>query len=371
MSDIPLTKQPSKWRLRWVISKNEMWNILRHPNYLVLLGIPVFMSLVFGIMMGSLQGPDEFIVVVYDEGESSWIAELNQIPEIEWLFVNSEAELLSAVEDDATAGIIIPANFDTAVNSDNPPELTAYINSETSRGRMVRFRQGLTEQVWAIAYDTPPATIDWQEANANEGRFSDFSPEIYITVMFVIVAVTLAVIDIAPQLLLESRQNGVLSLLMASPVELADVLFGQSVATLLSSMVVASAVLLINFQNVVNWPLVIGCIFLLAIVLNGLGLILGIICADKGRCNAYMAVTGILLVVPVWFLIAPLEDLPAIVYWILQLAPTYHFGVALTHLLNESATLNNIIVNISALIAFGVLFYGIVHQFSKRPLTTI
>lgn len=371
MSDIPLTNQPSKWRLRWVISKNEIWNILRHPNYLVLLGTPVFMSLVFGIMMGSLQGTDEFIVVVYDQGKSSWITDLNEIPEIEWQIVNSEAEVLEAVEADAAAGIIIPAHFDTAVNSDNPPEITAYINQEAGRSKMIKFRQGLTDQVWGIAYDTPPAIIEWEEANVNEGRFSDFTPEIYITVMFVIVAITLAVIDIAPQLLLESRQNGILSMLMASPVELTDVLFGQSFATLIASMVITTTVMLINYQNVTNWPLAIGCVFLLSIVLNGLGLIIGIICADKGRCNAYMAVTGILLVVPVWFLIAPIEDLPAIVYWILQLAPTFHFGVAFTHILNDTATLNNMAISIVALLLFGVLFYGIVHRLSKRPLTTI
>ena len=371
MSDIPLTKQPSKWRLRWVIGKNEVWNILSHPAYLVLLILPIFMNLVFGIMMGALQGPDDLIVVVYDQGKSSWITELNEIPDIEWQFVNSEAAVLEAIEEEATGGLIIPADFDTAVSSGTPPDLLAYINMDASRGKMIRFREALINQIWAISYQDAPATIIWNEENVDEGRFADFSVETYMTVMFIILGVTLTVVNISPQLLIEARESGVFSMLLASPVEVTDMLFGQSFATLLFSLLVSITLLFINMANIHNWLWSFVVIFLLAVVLNGLGLILGLIPGNKAQCNTYTAVAGILLIIPVWFFVVSVDDLSPIVSGLLQLTPTYHFGIVFTHILSESASFNTIWLDVLVLMLFGVLFYSIAHVLSKRPLTTI
>ena len=371
MSDIPLVNHPSKWRLRWVIMKNELVNIFRHPSYLILLIIPVFMSLAMGVMMGTLQDAEDLIVVVYDQGNSTWINELTELPDVEWQIVNSEAAVLEAVEDEATGGIIIPANFDTAVANGEQPELQAYVNHDASRGKTVTFRQGLINQVWAITYDAPPATINWQMANLDDGRFINFSLEVYIAVMFVIMAIVLTVINIAPQLLLEARSNGVFSMLMASPVELTDVLFGQSLATILCSIFISAILLLINFSAVINWPMTILMVLIFAIVLNGIGMILGLSTNTKQKCNVYMAVCGILLIIPVWFFVAPIDELPTVVVGLLQLTPSFHFGMILTHILNDTVTLEAVGFNLLALFSFGVLFYAIVHWLRQRPLPTL
>ncbi len=371
MGDISLSNQPGKWRLRWVISKNELLNVLRHPNYLILLAIPIFMNLVFGIMFEALQGTDAFIVVVYDQGKSSWIAELNELPDIEWQFVNSETAVLQAVEEEATGGLIIPANFDTAVGTENPPELLVYVNQDASRAHIIQFRQGIVDQLWKTTYASPPATINWQKANLDEGRFTQFSVDVYITVMFIIMGVTIMVINIVSQLLIEERSNGVFSMLMASPMELTDMLFGQSFATLLFAILGSFVLLLINMKSINNWLMSMALILILAVVLNGLGLILGLTAGSKGQCHTFTSIAGILLIIPVWFMVVTVEELPTIVSWLLQLTPTYHFGIIFIRLINETATLSTVGVNLVALLLFGVLFYGIVHWLTKRPLMAL
>ena len=370
MKDILIINQPGKWRLRWAISKNEIWNIVRHPFYLVSMAIPIFMALIFTVVMAGLQETESFAIVVYDQGDSALVSGLSELSEVAWQFVDSETAVLEAIEGgDVTGGLIIPAGFDTAVARGNPPEIIAYVNHEASTTNIVKFKQGLVNQIWQLVYDTPPATIQWNETNFGLSSFPDFSVEMYITIMFVMLGVTLTVIGLLSQMIVEARENGVVSTLLASPVEPVDWLFGISTAVIFFTMIISVILLFIHEGSVANWWLTLLAVFLLTIVLNGMGLLFGLAFHTPAECKTYTAVASILLIIPSWFLLVSPEDMSGIVHLLLQLLPTYHFSLILIESLNNTATFSSVAPNVLALCLFGVSFYGLVRwQLQKRPL---
>lgn len=370
MSDIPVVNQPGKWRLRWAIAKNEMWNIVRHPFYLISMLIPVGMALIFSVVMSVLTDDEAFIILVYDQGDSALVAGLVEIEGAEWQLVGSETAVIEAVEaGEATGGVVIPAGFDTAVANGSLPEITAYVNHEASTTNIVKFQQGLVNQVWETAYDTPPATIQWQEFNFGIPSFPDFSVEMYITIMFVMLGASLVVMGLLSQMIVEARENGIVSMLMASPAEARDWLFGLSAVVITCTLFISVILLLLHDGTVENWWLTLFAVLLVIVVLNGLGLLLGLGFNTSAECKTYTAVISLLLVIPAWFLIVPLQDIPAIARLFLQLTPTYYFSLILIESLSGTATLATVLPNILALLVFGVLFYGLVQwRLQKRPL---
>ncbi len=370
MSDISLENQPGKWRLRRAIAKNEMWNIVRHPFYLVSMFIPVGMALVFSLVMNAQQEDKVFTILVYDQGESALVTGLVDIEEAEWQIVGSETAVIEAVEaGDATGGIIIPPEFDTAVANGNPPEIIAYVNHEARTTNIVKFKQGLINQIWQLAYEAPPATVQWQDINLGIPSFPDFSVEMYITIMFVMLGATLIVMGLLSQMIVEARENGIVSMLLASPVEANDWLFGLSAVVIICTMISSVILLFLHDGSIGNWGLTLLTILILTIVLNGLGLLLGLVFNTSAECKTYTAVISLLLIIPSWFLLIPLQKIPVFARLFLQLTPTYYFSRILIESLNGTATIMSVAPHLLALLLFGVLFYGILHwQLQKRPL---
>lgn len=370
MSDIPVANQPGKWRLRWAIAKNEMWNIVRHPFYLISMAIPVGMALIFSLVMGAITEDEAFTILVYAQDDSALVAGLGEIEGADWQIVASETAVIEAVEvGEATGGVIIPAGFDTAVARGSLPEITAYVNHEASTTNIVKFKQGLVNQVWQVTYETPPATIQWQEFNFGLPSFPHFSVEMYITIMFLMLGASLTVMGLLSQMIVEARENGIVSMLMASPVEARDWLFGLSAVVITCTLIISVILLLLHDGTVANWGLTLFAVLLVIVVLNGLGLLLGLAFNSSTECKTYTAVISLLLVIPSWFLIIPLEDIPTIARIFLQLTPTYYFSLILVESLNGIATMSSVAPNILALFLMGILFYGLVHwRLQKRPL---
>lgn len=361
-------KSPGRWRLRWTIIQYELHNIARHPYHLVSFAIPIFMSLVFGLFTAAIRDADTLTVVVYDAGDSAWVEHLAAWPEVAVERVTSETAVYEALDDEATGGLILPVDFDTAVAAGQTPTIVATINADARASNIATFERLLSEEVWALAPTPAPARIDWQERNTADA-FPLLDNESYIVVIFLLLGITMFPIGVLPQIILEKRENGTLPPLLASPLSLVDLLLGLATAVCLLTLLLAAILMVINRGWVGNVGITLLAATLTTSFLIGVGLFFGLWAHSKNQCNAYAGTLAIILNMPGWFGLVPAENLAPVVNFVLRLLPTTYFVNTLTYSLSGTATWANVGLNLLLIAGFTAAMLGLVWWWlRRRPL---
>ncbi|HRQ40240.1 MAG TPA: ABC transporter permease [Chloroflexota bacterium] len=368
MSETITARHPGRWQLRWAVTRQEIANIARHPYYVVSFAIPIFMSLAFALFVSALGETDELIVAVYDAGNSDWAATVAQWEVVTVQMVASETAVFAALEDKATAGILIPAGFDTAVAAGQSPELLVYVNKEARNDHIATFTRQLSDALWTMGERPPPAVINWQEANVRAAALT-FSVEEYIVVIFIILGICMTTMGILAQTIVEKRETGSLPALLASPLSFGDLLWGQSTAVFLYTMLLSAVLLALNGGWVGNVLVTAVSIILTTFSLLGLGLFFGLWSQSKNQCNAYTGVLGIVLVIPSWFALVPPDNLSLPLTAVLRLLPTTYLVELLNQSLNGTATWATVWVNLLVLCLFTAVFFGLVRwRLQRQPV---
>lgn len=368
MSETLTTRQPGRWQLRWAVTRQEIANIARHPYYIVSFAIPIFMSLAFALFVSAMGETEELVVAVYDAGESGWAATLAEWEDVTVLRVESETAVHAALDDNATAGILVPAGFDTAVAAGQSPELVVYVNQEARNDHIATFTRRLSDALWTMGETPPPAMINWQDTNVRPAALT-FSVEEYIVVIFVILGICMTTMGILAQIILEKREMGSLPALLASPLTFGDLLWGQSTAVFLYTMLLSVVLLAINGGLVGNVAVTAVSIILTTFALLGLGLLFGLWSQSKNQCNAYTGVLGIVLVIPSWFALVPPDNLSLPLTAVLRLLPTTYLVELLNQSLNGTATWATIWVNLLVLCLFTAVLFGLVRwRLQRQPV---
>lgn len=369
MKEITMPALPGKWALRWVITRHEMRNIIRHPYYVVSLLIPIFMSLVFTILFPAIRDSGTLIVVVYDAGDSALTAALGQLPAVELQEVASETAVLESLTGDATGGLVIPADFDTAVAAGQTPELNVTINTDARSANIANLKRLVTEHVWAMRYGAPPANISFEEMYPAEATFPLLSSEKYLVLTLILLGISMTTLGILPQLMVDEKERGALPALMASPAEPSDLLIGRGTAVFLYAILLATTLLLMNQGWQGNGVVTAVAILLTTLMLIGLAFFLGLWSQSKQQCNTYTAIITIVINMSSWFAVVPLAGLGVLPGFFIRLLPTYYFSNTLVYSLSGDATwdtvgLNLAILALCAVAAFALLYW----QSQRRPL---
>ncbi|MCP4360872.1 MAG: ABC transporter permease [Chloroflexi bacterium] len=362
------TKRPSHWRLRWAIVRKEIINIAQHNYYLISLAIPLLMSLVFTLLFAAINQSNEVTLIVYDAGNSTFVAALQAEPNLNLLSVTSETEMLAQLNE-ATGGLSIPANFDTAVTSGQIPELTVLLNTETRNSVQARLQQIISDQVWQTQYGRSPTQIIWQDFTAGSDAYAAFTSANYLLLTLVTLAISMAGLVILPQLMVEEKEKATLPALLASPATYGDLIFGKATAVFLYILVVTVVIGFLNQGFSENWLLTITATLLLIGFAIGAGSLFGMWVDTKNHCNEYSVILMLGLNLPIWFTVVNVEALSPILQIILRLIPSYYFANTLMHSLNGIANPAQIGQNLLILtLCTAVVFALLIWQIRQRPL---
>jgi len=364
-------QNPARWRVIWAITRKEIVNISQNTSHLIQLGIPIFVSLVFLGLFPAWRDADELIVAVYDPGESTLVQRLAQLPEIDLVHVPTETAVFDALEEDATGGLILTPDFDTAVASGDTPDLTVYVNSEARSSNQATFQRLVSEAVWGLRQASPPAQITWRELAVGEETFPLFSVEHFLYMTLVALSVCLIGIGIVPQLLVEEKEKDALLALLASPANFGDVLAGKALAGFLIAWPLLTLITAVQQGWQGNWTFTIGATLLLLLFTIGIGLLLGLYTNTKTRCNAVGGIAIMLLNVPVWFAVTPITSIPTVPAALIQLVPTYYFTDVFLHSLTSEATWAGVGFSLSLLLASATAVYLILGWQVRRRETLV
>ena len=351
---------PARWQLIAAITRKELAMVLYHPYHLISLLIPLFMSIVLLFLIPSLDSLDTIEIVLFDEGNSQLPAVLDAQPEVSVRLVGTETAVFEGLSEQATVGLIIPQGFDTAVASNRSPQLTVYLNSEARSSNIAEAKRLLVETIASLREPAPAAQITWTEQQPGETGPNSFSIESYLFTTMVLLSIAIVGTSILPQLLQEEREQGALLSLVATPVTLIDSMLGKLIASLLLTWLLVGFVLVIHRGWQGNRAITAVAILLCSFLVLGIGLLFGLMLDKKSRSKATGSVLILLLAMPSWFSVSPIDRLPDAVALILRLIPTQYFVTTLNFSLAgqswQAASSSLIILGLSTAVVY--LFVG-------------
>jgi ABC-2 type transport system permease protein len=318
------------------IARKDVLDAVRNRYLFLSMILPIGMSVVFRLVFGGGTGVEMLRVAVYDPGSSRITAGLQEIPDLNLVEVDSENGLWEEVEDDASAGILVPPDFDAAMDAGNRPELTVYMNRGRGGSEQMMVREIVYQQIWALGEDSTPADVVWkdslspiEEAEGGAVREDEFRIESYLLVMFLMMSLTMTGTLVVPLLLVEEKEKHTMEFLLVSPAAPAEIAAGKALTGMAYAGLSAGVLLALNGGGSGNWPATIVALFLGALFLVMIGLLEGSLLHTTMQINTWSPIIILVLLAPSMLGVI---RLPAAIDAVVRAVPTYY----LANLLEES-----------------------------------
>lgn len=352
------------WRVAFSIARKDIVDAVRNMYILFSLIMPVAMSLLLQFAFGNFGEENRTLsIVIYDPDGSRLAAGLAEEPGVAVTLVNSEAELMEQVQE-ATGGLLIPPGFDAAVEAGSQPELVVYSNDRRGGGELAAFRGLIEQSVWQLEDISIPAKISWEttgrprllESVGSEGGLGNVISK-YFLIMLLMLGMAMAGVFVVPYLLIEEKEKHTLDALLVTPAGPAEVTAGKAMVGLFYCTLISGLLILLNKGWTGNWPITLAAVFLGAVMLVGVGLLLGGMLNSMSQVNTWSSVIMMILILPSWFVgIIEVPSMQAIS----KLIPTYYLADTLTLSLPGSATLATVWGNLAIILACVVVLYAAV-----------
>src|SRR5215211_2846129 len=120
-------------RIVAAITRKDVVDAIRNRYLLTALITPLFVALLFRVLLPGDSPRNLLTVVVHDPGHSALVTELRNTPQMNVVAADSADAIASEVERrKAIGGLVVPANFDADVTAGKQPELVIYVNNKKS-----------------------------------------------------------------------------------------------------------------------------------------------------------------------------------------------------------------------------------------------
>ena len=319
------------------ITRKDVIDAIRNRYLLTALFTPLFVALLFRILLPNVNNNSMLTLVVHDSGNSAMTAELRKVPQIKVVDAPSAGATESEVKKlKAIGGLVVPANFDSDVTAGKQPELTIYVNNKKNVFEQAAFRRLLDEQVRALVKQPEPARLNWVDVDKDTSEQNRRGLALDQMLLPLLLILTLGMIGamVVPLLLVEEKEKRTLDFLLSSPASLKEIVAGKALTGVAYTILIAGLLLFLNRQFVGNWffmvlSIVLGLVFVVAV-----GLFMGSLLNNTMQVNTWAGTVLILLMAPSF----PSFGLPAAVDTAMRFVPTYYLTQALQLSLAGNAT---------------------------------
>src|SRR5215212_1242183 len=315
-------------RLIAAITRKDVVDAIRNRYLLTALITPLFVALLFRVLLPG-DGPRNLLtIVVHDPGNSALVAGLRNTPQMNVVNAGSAEVTASEVEKrEAIGGLAVPSNFDADVTAGKQPELTIYVNNKKSIFEQSAFRQLLDRQVQSLVKHPPPARLAWVDIDKETSEHGRGGLGLGQMLLPLLLLMTLGMIGamIVPLLLVEEKEKRTLDFLLSSPASLKEIVAGKALTGVAYTLLIAGLLLFLNRQFVGNWLLTSLTILLGLVFVVSIGLFMGSLLNNIMQVNTWASSVLILLLAPSF----PSLGLPAAVETAMHLIPTYYLTEAL------------------------------------------
>lgn len=319
--------------------------------------IPVAMTLVVTLLFGSLfSGKPK--LGINDQGSSELTEKLAASDALSSQEYSSDEELRQAVESGSVdLGLVIPDEFDAALEGGDQAKLDAYVWGES----LLKNRAAIATTVVVLVREMVGQQVPVEIVTTSLGDQEDISWEQRIFPFVVFMAIILGGTMVPATSLVNEKQRRTLKALVITPASFGDVLGAKGIFGFLVSLLVAILVLFLN-QSLGNQPgLLIGLLALSSLMAAEFGLMLGVFIKDINTLFAVIKGLGIVLYAP-----AIIYLFPGIPQWIGTLFPTYYMLGPLMDISQKDAGWSQIATDVYILVALLLLLLGAVVLIARR-----
>ena len=338
------------------IARKDVVDAIRHRYLLTALVTPLFVALLFRVLLpGGGTGDKLLTVVVHDAGGSGLVAELRKTPQISVIPADSADATAGEVERvKAIGGLAVPTGFDADLAANKQPQLTVYVNNQKTVFEQAAFRRLLDQSVRSFAKQPEPARLVWVDVDkdTNDRGLGGTSLEQILLPLLLILTLGMIGALVVPLLIVEEKEKRTLDFLLSSPASLNDIIAGKALTGVVYSLLIAGLLLGINRQSIHNWSLTLLTIVVGLLFVVGVGLVIGSALKNTMQVNTWASLILILLLVPTF----PSIGLTGWFDKAMRLIPTYYLSEALK--LSMAGTLSSQLwIYLAVLLACTVIVY--------------
>ena len=310
------------------ITRKDLVDAIRHRYLLTALVTPLFVALLFRVLLPSVNSGNLFTVVVHDPGRSGLVAALRNSPQIGVVEAASADATATEVEKrKAIGGLAVPANFDADLAANKQPELTVYLNNGKNVFEQAAFRRMLDQLVRSFAKQPDPARLVWVDIDKETNPLIRGGTGLEQIMLPLLIILTLGMTGafVVPLLIVEEKEKRTLDFLLSSPANLKEIIAGKAVTGIVYTLLIASLLLVINRQSIRNWPLTMLTIVLGLLFVVGVGLVIGSLLNNTMQVNTWASFALFVLLVPSF----PSISITAWFDKAMRVIPTYYLAEAL------------------------------------------
>jgi ABC-type Na+ efflux pump permease subunit len=315
-------------RIVSAIARKDVIDAIRHRYLLTALVTPLFVALLFRVLLPGVSSRSILTIVVFDSGGSGLVAELRKTPQITVVEVPSANATASEVERrKAIGGLVVPVNFDADVAANKQPELTVYVNNEKSGFEQAAFRRLLEQLVRSLIKQPEPARLVWLDVDkqTNDQTRGGASLDQILLPLLLILTFGMTGAFVVPLLLVEEKEKRTLDFLLSSPASLNEIIAGKALTGVVYTLLIAGLLLGLNRQFIGNWSLTLLTVLLGLLFVVAVGLVIGSLLNNTMQVNTWASIVLIIL-------LAPSFPSIGIATWFdtaMRLVPTYYLSEAL------------------------------------------
>ncbi|HXC70742.1 MAG TPA: ABC transporter permease [Pyrinomonadaceae bacterium] len=310
------------------ITRKDVVDAIRNRYLLTALITPLFLAVLFRILLPGPNPRNLLTVVVYDPANSVVVAAIRQAQEMSVVDAPSPDAIASEVQKrKAIAGLVVPPNFDADLTAGKQPQLSVYLNNGKTIFEQAAFRRLLDQHIKAVVKQPEPVRLVWIDIDKSATEQSGVAGGLAQMLLPLLLIMTLGMIGsmVVPLLLVEEKEKRTLDFLLASPASLKEIVAGKAVTGVVYTFLIAGLLLIVNRQFVGNWlwtsvTIVLGLVFVV-----GIGLLLGSFLNNTMQVNTWASSVLLLLLAPSF----PSLGLPAFLDTALRFVPTYYLSEAL------------------------------------------
>jgi ABC-2 type transport system permease protein len=318
------------------ITRKDVIDAIRHRYLLTALVTPLFVALLFRVLLPGVNSRSILTVVVHDAAHSGLVAELRQTPRISVVEAASADAIAGEVERrKAIGGLVVPLNFDADIAANKQPELTVYVNNEKNTFEQAAFRRLLDQMVRSFAKQPEPARLVWVDVDKRtNGQTRGVGLEQIFLPLLLILTFGMTGAFVVPLLIVEEKEKRTLDFLLSSPASLNEIVAGKALTGVVYTVLIAGLLLGINRQLIRNWSLTSLTILVGLLFVVGVGLVIGGLLKNTMQVNTWASLVLIVLLIPTF----PSIGLTGWFDTAMRFIPTYYLSEALKLSMSGAAT---------------------------------
>lgn len=310
------------------ITRKDVVDAIRHRYLLTALVTPLFVALLFRVLLPGVNSRNLLTVVVHDSGTSSLVAKLRKIPQVTVVDAPSADATESEVEKrKAVGGLVVSVNFDADVEANKQPPLTVYLNNKKSGFEQAAFRRLMDQLVQALVKYPEPVTLVWIDVDKEASKATGRGSSIEQMLLPLLLILTLGMIGafVVPLLIVEEKEKRTIDFLLSSPATLKEIIGGKALTGVAYTLLIAGLLLVINRHLIGSWwqtsvTILLGLLFVVSV-----GLLIGSLLKNTMQVNTWASFVLIMLLAPSF----PSIGMAGFVDKAMRLVPTYYLSEAL------------------------------------------